>query len=571
MTGETALLVFQTATFGALSVVFLYLWATTVHRPYVLLLACARGFVLPSAILHYLAVTREGWGFAELLASVFGTISTIIGFAAIADIVGRRVRVLPIAIAGGLLIIWRFVREEWTADFVLQSLPQVIFRSFCYAWMARHFYRRAEWRGALPLAIILACATALEMSFPFIGRDPVIGPLGVGLASFNAICISHFIVVFLLDQERRAKEAERAKTRTILENLPIRVEVIDESGRTVHRGGSPGTPFGTAESDEPFVLADGDGLPIPDADRPDRRIQKSDMPIAAAEYKLLLADGSRRSVAVAAAPIRDDDDRRVGSLVIYTDIEDLKTARLQIERAERVRMIGALAAGVAHDINNTLAVIIGQTSLLENHPSFAREIGVIAKAAADGAAIVKRLHELGRDPVAKPFTVLPLSAIVNDVVAMCRSRIISSRAAGIVHTMKADVPADLRVVGHAAEVRESLLNLAFNAFDAMPSGGRLTMTARASDAEAVIDIADTGTGIAKDVLPHIFEPFFTTKGSGGSGLGLSMVARAIRAMGGSIEVTRSSAEGTTMTLRLRLAAPGAPTESGTAQPLSARR
>jgi len=235
----------------------------------------------------------------------------------------------------------------------------------------------------------------------------------------------------------------------------------------------------------------------------------------------------------------------------------------QLVQAERLRATGELALGIAHDFNNLLATILGRTEVLVGQvrdPEQLESLEAIRRAARDGASTVARMREYGRPVDVSEFHPVDLAVVAREAVHLTRPRWQNDALRqGRTIDVRLDVqqtPPVPPVQGDAAALREVLVNLLFNAIDALPRGGGVTVSVAAEGgaSDAVPDyvelsVADTGTGMPEDVQRRIFEPFFTTKGSQGSGLGLAMVRKVVEAHQGTIEVHSEPEHGTTFRLR----------------------
>ena len=218
--------------------------------------------------------------------------------------------------------------------------------------------------------------------------------------------------------------------------------------------------------------------------------------------------------------------------------------RLQLERSQRLETLGTLAGGIAHDVNNQLASIVGQINLgieglPEGHP-VRRRLDKAEEAANRCALMIKSL--LGFTHQVKPqLRSVDLNAVIGSTATLL------DRVLGGLIRIEPDLDPNLPLIlGEPVQLEQILMNLAINARDAMPQGGRLTLRTRRSEPGWVsLVVRDTGTGIDPDVLPRIFEPYFTTKELGkGSGLGLSMVLSLVKGHGGRIAVSSHRAVGT---------------------------
>ncbi|MBI4611533.1 MAG: GAF domain-containing protein [Candidatus Rokubacteria bacterium] len=246
--------------------------------------------------------------------------------------------------------------------------------------------------------------------------------------------------------------------------------------------------------------------------------------------------------------------------------DELAAAQDQLIRTEKLRALGEMASGVAHDFNNLLTSILGRTQLLSRRvedPTLREWLQVIEQAALDGAQTVRRIQEFTRVRRDQPYVSVDLNQVVEDALEVTRPRWPEephSRGTTVqVVTALAPIPP---VSGDPAELREALTNLILNAVDAMPEGGRLSLTTEAAGERVVVTVSDTGVGMPPDVQRRIFDPFFTTKGPLGTGLGLSMTYGIVTRHGGEISVGSSAGEGSTFRLSFP-ASRALPTEAAT--------
>jgi two-component system cell cycle sensor histidine kinase/response regulator CckA len=223
----------------------------------------------------------------------------------------------------------------------------------------------------------------------------------------------------------------------------------------------------------------------------------------------------------------------------------LEATRSQLTQAQKMDLIGQMAGGIAHDMNNALTAIMGGASLLDEGAGEMRH--QIQEAAAHAAKLTHQLMVFSRRDTSQPRPI-DLTATVAEQLKAVR-RLLSSEI-----SLKSELPSGpLPVIADPTHVLQVLLNLTSNARDAMDIGGTLTISLRHDEArrEAVLTATDTGLGMSNDVLAKIFEPFFTTKPAGkGTGLGLANVQQLVTAMGGSVEVTSQLGHGTAFRVRI---------------------
>jgi signal transduction histidine kinase/ActR/RegA family two-component response regulator len=231
---------------------------------------------------------------------------------------------------------------------------------------------------------------------------------------------------------------------------------------------------------------------------------------------------------------------------------DLSRARSEAVRSENLRVLGRLATEVAHDLNNLLTAILGESQLLLLNPRVRdayASLRVIERAAQDGAECIRRIQESTRSRKEAEFQEVDLADVAKAVLEFTRVRCASRTGEPSVRTeLQVDGPSS--VLGVACELREVLTNLVINGIDAMPQGGTLAIEIRTVGDSVETCIKDTGRGIAPDVLPRLFEPFFTTKGERGNGLGLSISQSVVRRHGGEITVESELGHGTSMRVRI---------------------
>jgi two-component system, cell cycle sensor histidine kinase and response regulator CckA len=257
---------------------------------------------------------------------------------------------------------------------------------------------------------------------------------------------------------------------------------------------------------------------------------------------------------------------RAAALVLSHDVTERIRLEERLSQAEKMEAIGRLAGGVAHDFNNLLTVISGYTEILLSRPETTGEeqLREVAHAAEQAAALTRQLLAFSRRQVLHPVR-LELNDIVGGMEPMVRRIIGDDVNVGV--RLAPNLPA---VEADRAQIERVILNLAANARDAMPHGGRLTIETAAVEldedyvgsrgegtagANVLLAVSDTGIGMSEEVQRHLFEPFFTTKAPGaGTGLGLATVFGVVKQSGGSIYVYSEEGRGTTFKIYLPAAA-----------------
>lgn len=256
---------------------------------------------------------------------------------------------------------------------------------------------------------------------------------------------------------------------------------------------------------------------------------------------------------------------------LHTELEnaynDLRQSQQAVMQQDRLRALGQMASGIAHDINNALSPVVGFAGLLlEYEPNLSasarKNLHYIRTAGEDVAHIVARMREFYRQRDKQEILFpLNLNQLTEEVIDMTRPRWRDiPQGRGIMVETETDFTADIPpVAGIEAEVREALTNLILNAVDALPTGGKLIVRTRTlvlgksekspnTPTHGVLEVIDNGTGMSELTLKHCLEPFYSTKGQRGTGLGLAMVYGVMERHQGKIEIDSELGKGTTVRL-----------------------
>ncbi|MBA2341286.1 MAG: response regulator [Pyrinomonadaceae bacterium] len=264
-------------------------------------------------------------------------------------------------------------------------------------------------------------------------------------------------------------------------------------------------------------------------------------------------DGHLRYSLVDEAPLIIDW-RTTGVLAMARDVTQQKLVRERAAQSDKLRALGQLASGVAHDFNNALAAILGRAQLLRRlvtDEHSLQNLDIIQTAAEDAAATVRRIQTFARQSQTKTYASLDARSILRDSIEITRTRWENdAQARGLQYDVELKIETPLFILGNVSELREVFVNLIINAIDAMPQGGRLLISGAREDGRARLRFADNGTGMLEEVRVRIFEPFYTTKGAHGTGLGLFISYGIIEQHGGAISVESMTSQGTTFTLDL---------------------
>jgi PAS domain S-box-containing protein len=342
----------------------------------------------------------------------------------------------------------------------------------------------------------------------------------------------------------------------------------------------PGEGVGTRVPNRPdtppgFVLAQGMPVIVPDF-RTETRFQVPPAYIGAGLVSALAVPLSDRGRTIGALAVRaraatrfgDDEVRFLQSLsnLLATSVQRAESEEA-LKHAQRLESVGQLTGGIAHDFNNLLTVIQGNLQVMEELPALADDafgqqlVAAAARASRRGAELTSKLLAFSRRQVLQPSAV-DIGGMLNALAAMLR-RTLDQRITIAVQVAPGCPP----VLADPGQLESALLNIAINARDAMPEGGRLTFSATPCQglpdelrlelesagprdgAYVAIGITDTGGGMSDEVRERAFEPFFTTKEAGrGTGLGLSTVYGFVRQSRGVIDIHSALGAGTTLTL-----------------------
>ena len=391
----------------------------------------------------------------------------------------------------------------------------------------------------------------------------------LGLA-FNAMAEALQAHRERLEELVKARTRELSLSNTQFQESNQRLELATTSGRLGiwDRDLADGHEFwngwmfemyGLAPRDTPPDYAEWAGTILHPEDRPDTeaRIEaaiRGERPYDLA-FRVLRPDGSVRHIKSDGQLVRSDQGRPVRIIGINRDrtaeVEaEAERRRLQTElqHAEKMESIGSLAGGVAHDLNNVLAAILGMASVLRTRcagddPAI-RPLDIITSACTRGREVVKSLLYFARKDLEATGPV-DLNLMVREMVQLLSYTTLS----------RIDTRLELQeslglIEGDAGALGHALINLCVNAVDAMPRGGTLTLRTRQRPGQAIeLSIRDTGEGMDPEVLRRAIEPFYTTKPQGkGTGLGLAMVYGTVKAHRGTLEITSRPGHGTKVRL-----------------------
>ncbi|MFQ5329670.1 MAG: ATP-binding protein [Thermodesulfobacteriota bacterium] len=371
------------------------------------------------------------------------------------------------------------------------------------------------------------------------------------LAFFVVAYLTGYLSERLLQVEEQLKEREidvkrlEALNKHIVENINSGILTLDKAGRI--------TSFNkTAERLTGYPLKDVYQKRVEDifpslmesstAEEGDKVSFREERSFRRADWGELLLGFS----------VSDADDVDVDKIVIFQDLTRMREMEEQLKRDEKLKALGGLAAGMAHEIRNPLASMSGSIQVLEDGLSYEdrdnrRLMDIVLREAARLNDIITNFLVFAR-PASGAMEVVDLKGLVKDILDVFRNSPVGS---GV--TISLEVADGLLVEADARQLRQVFWNLFLNGAQAMSGGGKLEIASRAGDgAMAEITVSDSGDGVSPDDLERIFDPFYSTRESG-TGLGLALVHRVVESHGGSIKVSSSQGEGSTFTLTLPLA------------------
>ena len=280
------------------------------------------------------------------------------------------------------------------------------------------------------------------------------------------------------------------------------------------------------------------------------------------DHRIIRDDGAVRWVHERADVIRDERGRAVRMIGIVQDITDRRQLEDQLRQAQKMEAIGRLAGGIAHDLNNALTAIAGYAELalglLESPHAARADVEEIRRAAERAGSVTRQLLAFSRKEILEPRLF-----DLNDTISAL-GRLLARLLGTDIQVRTELAPSLPPILGDPGQIEQAVINLAVNARDAMPEGGRLLLSTAVEDLDdgaarvnhpmqpgryVVLRVADSGLGMSPETQARIFEPFFTTKETGkGTGLGLSMVYGTLKQIGGFIFADSEVGHGTTFRL-----------------------
>jgi two-component system cell cycle sensor histidine kinase/response regulator CckA len=267
-------------------------------------------------------------------------------------------------------------------------------------------------------------------------------------------------------------------------------------------------------------------------------------------------NGEQYWVSASISPIKNDKNVITNFIVIKDDITERKKMEEALLQSEKLKSIGTITSGVAHEFNNILAVISGKIQLLEmdyeDNKVLTDELRSIMKATDDGEEITSNMLKFTfTENESKEFESLGINDVINQSINFTMPKWKNqSQAKGINYHLDTEgMNSESSILCNPTEIREVFINIIYNALDAMPNGGKLSFRTWNNDDTVYISISDIGEGMTPEVKKRVFDPFFTTKLAIGTGLGMSTAYGIITRHDGEIAVQSERGIGTTFTLQ----------------------
>jgi PAS domain S-box-containing protein len=363
-------------------------------------------------------------------------------------------------------------------------------------------------------------------------------------------------------ETREALTASEARFRSLIENSADAICLFDSAGAIQYA--NPSTRRLLDYDPQSLVGVSGWTLIHPDDHAAMMKVMQELLAapgtsMEVGRYRLRHRDGSWRWMETVATNLLDVPSVR-GVMANYRDVTTRVRLEEQVQQAQKMEAVGLLAGGLAHDFNNLLTVILGcaESALQESRPDqpITEDLNHIKQAAEGAAQLTQKLLTFSRRQI-RQTSIFDLCELLRGFGSLL------ARALGEEIAVEQTLPpGPLLIEGDQAQLQQVLLNLATNARQAMPGGGRLRLAARALGPERCeLEIADSGEGMSSETRKRIFEPFFTTRPAG-TGLGLSVVFGVVQDHRGSVEVNSEPGHGTRVRIQLPLRAGAVPLPAG---------
>ncbi|MBT3880631.1 MAG: response regulator [Candidatus Scalindua sp.] len=274
------------------------------------------------------------------------------------------------------------------------------------------------------------------------------------------------------------------------------------------------------------------------------------------ELRMVRKDGTQFFVQLECESVPDKREDAARCMTIMSDITKRKEMEEALSQSEKLKSLGIITAGISHEFNNILAVIMGNAELLDgvkDDEELEKRLDTIIKASGDGVKIVSRMLTFAKSGESTAnYRLNDINYLIKQAIDFTMPRWKNmAQSKGInYHVATEEIKETSKVLCNPTELREVFINIINNALDAMPDGGSLSFSTRSNKDTVFISISDTGKGMPEEVKKKIFDPFFTTRRPQGTGLGMSCVYSIMKSHGGKIEVESEVGKGTTFNLNI---------------------
>ncbi|MBU0743484.1 PAS domain S-box protein [bacterium] len=340
-------------------------------------------------------------------------------------------------------------------------------------------------------------------------------------------------------REMRRADALGSDLRNVLDNLSSGLVIIDQRGIIQRLNPAAQCILMLDEEDAlGYSMTDVFDEGLHDFNRALAQVLAGGGPVLRREIRILRGDGADLPVGVSVSPIEASDGALTGAVAIFQDLTDINLMRDKMRETDQLAAVGELSAGIAHEIRNPLASIRGSVEILAGELSLDEQerelMELILRESRRVNDIITDFLSFARTRPAQPKLV-EMRPFLDDAVLQLRMHL-EERGGETVVTHAVE-PEDMLILMDAEQIKQVLLNLAMNGFEAMDYTGELTLTAEldAHNTACQITVADTGPGVPASSRASLFKPFFTER-KGGTGLGLSVVKRIVHDHGGRVEL-----------------------------------
>jgi len=357
------------------------------------------------------------------------------------------------------------------------------------------------------------------------------------------------------DRERRRADDLASDLRNVLDNLSSGLVIIDHRG-VVQRLNPAAQGILVLDEDQAVgrSMTDVFGKGLHDFNRALAQVLAGGGPVLWREIGIRRADGADLPVGISVSPIETTGGALTGAVAIFQDLTEINLMREKMREADQLAAVGELSAGIAHEIRNPLGSIRGSVEILaaelEPHGQERELMDLILRESRRVNDIITDFLSFARTRAARP-KLEEMQPFLDDIVLQLRMHLEEKGGrTTVTHTVEPD---DMLILMDAEQIKQVLLNLAMNAFEAMDYAGELSIAAEldAHNTACLIRVADTGPGVPAEGRELLFKPFFTER-RGGTGLGLSVVKRIVHEHGGQVGLISPPGEGAVFLVTLPL-------------------